>query len=134
MSDGVDFDLTELHKLTADLTAVRGKVRGNIKKAVMVTAMNIKEDWRQGAGVGSGNGFANRYESSIFFDVFDRPDEIGAEIGPETERPGGTAGFLEDAPGDVRAAPQHAGRDALRANDEDFVRGLLIAISDPLEG
>ena len=123
-------DFSELLELAADLTAAGGNVRPFVKKAVEVTARNIRDDWRQGAEVGRGDGYSERYASSIFYDVEEGPGEIGAEIGPELGRAGASAGFLEDAPGGVQASPQHAGRNATRANEDDFVRGLEIAIYD----
>ena len=123
-------DFSELLELAADLTGAGDEVGPFVKKAVEVTARNIRDDWRQGAEVGRGDGYSERYASSIFYDVEEGPGEIGAEIGPELGRAGASAGFLEDAPGGVQASPQHAGRNATRANEDDFVRGLEIAIFD----
>ena len=56
---------------------------------------------------------------------------IQTEIGPELGRtPGASAGFLEEGGGDVNAAPHHAARDAVEANEPDFERGLAIALFD----
>lgn len=125
-------DFSELRELAADLTRVPDAANRNIRKAVEVTARHVRDDWRQGAEVGRGDGYTERYASSIFYDIELGPGEISAEVGPELGRPGGSAGFLEDAGGDVQAAPQHAGRDALEANEPDFERGLEIAIFDAL--
>jgi hypothetical protein len=123
-------DFSELAELAADLSAVPAEANRNIKKAIEVTARSVRDDWRQGAEVGSGDGYSERYASSIFYDLKYPGGAIEAEIGPELGRPGGSAGFLEDAPGGVQASPQHAGRDALEANEEDFIRGLEIAITE----
>ena len=125
-------DFSELLELAPDLSAVPSTANRNIRKAIEVTARNIKEDWRQGAEVGFGEGFSNRYSGSIFYDVKFPGGAIEAEVGPEIGRPGASAGFLEDAPGGVDAPPQHAGRNALEANEGDFVRGLEIAIFEAL--
>ncbi|WP_136053435.1 hypothetical protein [Microbacterium sp. K5D] len=131
-------DFSELAELAADLSTVPPEANRNIKKALEVTARSVKEDWRQGAEVGRGDGYSERYASSIFYDIKYPLNGIEAEIGPELGRAGASAGFLEDAPGGVQAAPQHAGRDALEANEADFVRGLEIAITqaviDKVEG
>lgn len=121
-------EFSELMELAADLTGVPAEANRNVKKALEVTARSIKDDWRQGAEVSSS--YADRYASSIFYDIRYPGGAIEAEIGPELGRPGGSAGFLEDAPGGVRASPQHAGRDALEANEGDFVTGLEIAITN----
>lgn len=125
-------DFSELVELTADLTRVPSTANRFIKKAVEVTARNVRDDWRQGAEVGYGEGYSARYASSIFYDIKYPGGAIEAEVGPELGRPGASAGFLEDAPGGVDAAPQHAGRNALEANEEDFARGLELAIFDAL--
>lgn len=123
-------DFSELYELAADLSNVPSEANRNIKKAIEVTARNVRDDWRQGAEVGRGDGYSERYAWSIFYDIKFPGGAIEAEIGPELGRPGGSAGFLEDAPGGVQASPQHAGRDALEANEADFVRGLEIAITE----
>lgn len=125
-------DFSELNELAADLSNVPSAANRNIKKAIEVTARSVRDDWRQGAEVSYGEGFSARYPSSIFYDIKFPGGAIEAEIGPELGRPGGSAGFLEDSPGGVEAAPQHAGRNALEANEDDFVRGLEIAIFDAL--
>lgn len=127
-----DDDFSEIMELSADMARVPDRANRLVKKALEVTARNIKDDWRQGAEVSVGDGFSSRYPSSIFYDIKFPGGAIEAEIGPELGRPGASAGFLEDAPGDVRSAPQHAARDALRANEEDFVRGLEIAAFEAL--
>ena len=123
-------DFTELYELAADLSGAGDEVGPFVKKAVEVTARNVRDDWRQGAEVGRGEGYSERYASSIFYDMKYGRGEIGAEIGPELGRPGGSAGFLEDAPGGVKVSPQHAGRNAVRANEADFVNGLEVALFD----
>ena len=125
-------DFSELYELAADLSQAPAKAAPLIRKAVEVTARYIRDDWRQGAEVGAGEGFSASYAGSMFYDMKFEGDAIGAEIGPELGRPGGSAGFLEESPGDVRVAPQHAGRSAVRANEDDFVRGLEIAIFDAI--
>lgn len=125
-------DFSELYELAADLTRVPDRANRNIKKAVEVTARHVKDDWRQGAEVGRGDGYSEAYARSIFYDVKVGAGVIEGEVGPELGRPGGSAGFLEDAPGGVSASPQHAGRNAVRANEDDFVHGLEIAVFQAL--
>lgn len=127
-----DFDFSELRKLAADLGAAEVKVVPFVRKAVGVTARNVKDDWRKGAKVSNVRGNAARlYSSSIDYDMkLDTDGEIGAEIGPNPEKAGGTMGMLEDAPGDVRSAPQHAGRKAAKRAEADFIRGIEKAGED----
>lgn len=124
-------DFSELNELVADLTAVPEAANRNVKKAIEVTARNVKDDWKQGATVS--RGYAKSYAAAVDYTIKYPGGAIEAEIGPSLGRtPGASAGFLEDAPGGVRSSPQHAGRDALEANEEDFVRGLEIAVFDAL--
>lgn len=122
-------DFSDLARLEADLRSVPSAANRNVKKALEVTSRHIKDDWRQGAEVGGG--YAETYAPSISYDLKFPGGAIESEIGPVLGKtPGASAGFLEDAPGDVQAEPQHAGRDALEANEADFYQGLEIAVFD----
>lgn len=121
-----DDDFSELLGLAADLTNAPVAANRNILSAIKFTSVELKRDWVQGA---ERNGLTG-YAYSVDFDVTAGDGEIRSEIGPNLGRNQGSFGFVEDAPGDVRSAPQHAGRDALRANEDDFFRGLEIALFD----
>lgn len=124
-------DFSELLELAADLSAVPAAANRNVRKAIEVTARNVKDDWRQGATVS--RGYAASYAAAVDYTLKFPGGSIDAEVGPSLGKTAGaSAGFLEDAPGGVAAAPQHAGRDALEANEGDFVRGLEIAIFEAL--
>lgn len=120
-------DFAELRELAADLTAAPEEARPFIRKALQVTAHNIKDDWRKGANRSG----LSRYAADITYETKDKASEIEAEIGP-TIGDSGSFGFVEDAGGGVKSAPQHAGRDAKEANEQDFVDGLELAIFDGL--
>lgn len=119
-------DFSELFELAKDLTGAPEKANRNIDKAIKYTSVEIKKDWRQGAERTGLTGYA----ASIDFDMQYSANEIASEIGPNLGRNQGSFGFVEDANGGVQSAPQHAGRDALEANEADFYRGLEIAIFD----
>lgn len=123
----MDADFSEFNQLARDLNDAGENIARFVDKAIKFTAVNVKKDWRQGADR-SGLGL---YAADIDFDMQYPRGEIIAEIGPTPGDSGGL-GIVEDAPGDVKSAPQHAGRDALEANEEDFIRGLEIAIADSL--
>ena len=128
MSDGFTADFSELMELAADLTAVPVKAADNVRKAIQVTATNVKADWRKGAdrtALGS-------YARDITYDTKITATSVEAEIGP-TPGDGGSFGLVEDGGGGVKSAPQHAGRDAAKKNEADFIKGLTLAISEPLE-
>lgn len=126
MTDGFD----EVLRLAADLTDAPEKANRNVKKAVEVTARHIKDDMQQQA---ERNGL-EKYSRSIDYDMRFPGGAIGAGIGPNLGKPQGTFGFVDEGGGDVRSAPQHAARDALKANEDEFERGLQIALLDSLEG
>lgn len=124
-------DFSELASLASDLSNVPAAANRNVKKAIQFTSVEIKNDWRQGAEV-SGS-YARTYPAAIDFDLKFPGGAIESEIGPSLGKTSGaSAGFLEDAPGGVDGPATHAGRNALEANEEDFIRGLEIAIFDAL--
>lgn len=128
-----DFDFSELIRFEQDLGEVPVKMIPFVRKAVEVTARNIKDDWRSGIPSIESRG-SRLYEASVDYEMkLNTSGEIGAEIGPNLERPGGTFGLLEDAPGGVRSAPQHAGRKAAKKNENDFAQGLLKAAEDAMD-
>lgn len=120
-------DFAELRELAADLTAAPIETRPFIRKALQVTAQNIKDDWRKGA---NRSGLA-RYAADITYETKEKAAEIEAEIGP-TIGDSGSFGLVEDGGGGVKSAPQHAGRDAMEANEQDFIDGIEIALADGL--
>jgi len=120
-------DFSELRELAADLTRAPAEARPFVRKALQVTAQHIKDDWRKGA---NRSGLA-RYAADITYETKEKASEIEAEIGP-TIGDSGSFGFVEDAGGGVKSAPQHAGRDAMEANEDDFADGLEHAIFDGL--
>lgn len=119
-------DFSDFNKLAADLTAAPQDLLKNVRKAIEVTARNVKDDWRQGAERRSLHGYA----ASIDYDLNYPGGAIEAEIGPNHGRNQGQLGLVEDANGEITSKPQHAGRDAKRANEADFHRGLEIALYD----
>jgi len=128
VSDGVEADFSELMKLSADLTAAPAKVVPKVRQALQYTATDIKADWRRGAKRTGLEGYA----ASITYDTEIKAGSVEAEIGPDLTRNQGMFGLVEDGTGNVRSAPQHAGRDALKRAEPDFVKGLEIAIADVL--
>lgn len=117
------YDITPLRKLAEDLGKVPAAAVPELRKALEVTARGVKDDWIENA-TGLSRKHAKRYPKSIDYDMFG----LTATIGPNLGRAQGSLGFLEDAPGGIRAAPQHAGRKALASNEADFLRGIDIAL------
>lgn len=121
-------DFSELDKLAQDLTTAPAEARPFIRKALQFTAFNIRDEWRaEAARTG-----LEAYGASVGYETSEKATVIEAEIGPTPGRRQGSFGFVEDANGGVRSAPQHAGRNALKNNEADFVEGLEKALADGL--
>jgi hypothetical protein len=128
----IEFDFSEMNQLTAVLGAAPVKMIPFIRKAVEVTARNVKDDWQSDIPSIQSRG-SRAYKSSVDYTmVLDTDGSIGADIGPNLGRAGGSFGFLEDAPGGVTSAPQHSGRKAAKKNEADFMDGLAKAGEDAL--
>ena len=117
----------DVRRLAADLTAAGPAVRPFARKALQVTAHRIKDEWRAAA---NRTGLAG-YAADVTYETRESAAGVVAEIGP-TPGDSGSFGLVEDAPGGVYSAPQHAGRDALENNEDDFERGIDRAVADAL--
>ncbi|MEI3845321.1 MULTISPECIES: hypothetical protein [unclassified Microbacterium] len=124
-------DFSDLANLARDLSEVPAEANRRVKSAIEFTSINLRDDWRAGAEIS--HGFPKSYAAAISYDLHYPGGAIESEIGPVLHKtPGASAGFLEEAPGGVDGPPTHAGRNAVEANEEDFYRGLEIAITDAL--
>lgn len=121
-------DFSELDRLVADLRSVPREVAPFARKALQVTAHNIRDEWREAAARTG----LEAYGASVGYDTKVTAGGLEAEVGPTPGRRQASFGFVEDANGGVRSAPQHAGRDALKNNEDDFREGLEIAVADGL--
>ena len=114
----VSFDFSEVTKLAADLGAAPAKVRPKVRKALEVTARHVKDDW---AGDWAGSVTVPAGASSISYDV----EDTSAEIGPELKGQGPIVGMLEY--GTPNTGARGFGAAALKKNEGDFVKGILMA-------
>jgi hypothetical protein len=129
-------DFSELEALATHLSAAPVETAPFVKKALEVTARNLKDEWRSRARV-SGS-YAKSYPESISYDVHEFSGfgggEIYAEVGPKLHTtPGASSGFLEEGGGGVDGPAHHAGRDALEQVEPDYHKGIEIALADGLE-
>ena len=123
--------------LSRDLREADAKALDNLETALASTAKKVKASWQKKA---SRTGL-KKYAASVDYSKPNRNAAFGGasievDIGPNLSRGVGAPsfGFVEDAPGGVKSAPQHAGRDALADNADDFEKGINIAIGDLLDG
>jgi len=134
VADGIEFDFSDLDRLAVSLEQAAAGIEEPVKKALNVTSMKVKKDSQAAVG---GRKHFRQAARSITFDVTTRVRDIESEIGYEKGR-GGSAhlGNLIEfgAPGSPNAlAPGYELRNALEANEADFVRGILLAIDDALK-
>lgn len=126
-----DNDFSEFMSLARDLSDAPSEVNKRAEKAIEFTSIGLRNDWREGATISGG--YPASYSASISYDLRHPGNSIVSEVGPVLgATPGASAGFLDEplAPGGVDGPVHHAGRDAFEANEEDFYRGLEIAVTD----
>lgn len=132
MTDSFSIDFSEINSLVADLGEIADGVGPNVRKAVEVTARNVKDAWAEKLTGENGVPHAPR---AITYDITGTPgldkSVIEAEIGAERGRlQAPIVTVLEyGAPGN-NLAPRGYGAGALQENEADFVRGLSIALGD----
>lgn len=129
-----EIDNSELNKLAADLGKVPARSGRNLRKAIEVTARNVKDTWREKA---SGSTSFPDFPRAITYDVEGSGSRatgsnLQAEIGPDAELgyPGSWGAILEY--GSVNSPPRGYGHAALQENEADFERGIDRAIDDAL--
>lgn len=125
----MEADFSELSKLSRDLGKVAEGTEVLALKALQVTATNVKKEWGNAARRRGLRGYA----AAVSYDTEISSTGISAEIGPDRARKQGVFGLVEEAKGDVKSAPQNAGRDALKNNEADFEKGLDIALAQALK-
>lgn len=128
----IEFDFTEVDALAADLGEVPARAKVNVRKAVEVTSRGIKDDWRN-VSKGLSGRHAKGFPSTINYDIEVVSDGVIGEIGPDLGRKQGSLGFLEEGVGSQNTSGQNAMPLAVKANENDFLQGLLMAITEPLE-
>lgn len=133
----------DLNRLAADLQAAPREAWAFIGKATEVTARNVKDRWAENVDQGSASAFKH-VDESIDYDMRvlganaalsaitgGGGTGIEAEIGPNLgRRQGAFAGWFEEGQANIPAL--HPGQAALKANEDDFERGLTRAVEDGL--
>jgi hypothetical protein len=129
MPDGFELDVSDLAKLAASFGEVPKGAGQNIRKAVEVSARNVKDEWRKRL---DGSGSLGQATRSISYELKGgraiRGSQITAEIGAELGGQGSLVGIVEY--GSPTLAPRGYGLRALEDTTEDFQRGLEKALED----
>lgn len=142
----------DLSRLVIDLGKAVDGAGPFLRKAIEVTARNVRDTARENAPGSAGGSPAPYFPASITYDIgpgYDqsigqavsslltggissaRSTTLRAEIGPDKNRPQGALGNLIEY-GSANNAPWGTMHGALQANEDDFERGVEIAISDAL--
>ena len=120
-------DFSELYELSRDLGEA-GNAAPFIRKAVQVTATNVKKDSQATAGR---RRLIGQAAAAIDYDLIESEDSVGAEIGYRKGGVGDLGNIVEY--GTRHFSPSHDLGNALLGNEEDFERGLDLAIADALK-
>ena len=148
MADGISFDFSELMKLAADLGDTPDTAGPFINSAVQVTSKRITDEVKKEVGSGLWKGAA----AAIDYDVTADGHRIESEIGYDKDKAGGALGNIREfgAPGapsgvlkrdgfvpfpgsSAPRAPHNDLANALRDNEDDFVKGLNRAVDDAMK-
>jgi len=124
-----DLDFSEIDGLASDLGEVPKGAGTFIRKAVTVSARNVKDAWREKLRDSRGLPLAS---SSIAYELKGgyaiRGSTITAEIAPRLGGQGSLVFITEF--GSLATSPRGYGRAALQETQEDFADGLAKAIED----
>jgi hypothetical protein len=127
MADGFQVDFSDVLRLAASIEEAPAAASRRIRQAVVVTARNVKDDWQEplkGSATIPGGARSVSYDITGGHGI--RAEEIRADIGPVLEGQGPIVGMLEY--GTPSIGPRGYGAAALEKNQEDFQRGLQIAL------
>jgi hypothetical protein len=120
------FDFTEVDALIADMGEVPRRLHANVRKEVQVSAQDVRDDMRAVARASSGR-HARGYPIAMDYEIESLADGVIAEVGPNLGKNQGQLGFLEEGVGSQNTSPQRATMLAVRANQDSFIRGILMA-------
>lgn len=123
-----DFDFSELNALAADLGDAADALP-NVKKAVQVTANNVKTAWR---GKLQGSSTLPALPYAVSYDVKADRGGVEGEVGFDKGKPQGPLGNISEF-GTMNNPPRGFGLASLEENQADFVRGIETAIDDTLK-
>ena len=129
MAEAASFDYTDLTKLTVDIGAVPGDTSENVRTAVKVTSLNIKNAWKAKL---QGSATLPALPNAVTFDMTESATGVESDIGFDKGRKQGALGNISEY-GTPKTAPRGFGLASLHENEEDFERGIEIAIDQALK-
>lgn len=123
-----DFDFSEFDKLAADLGDAADAVPF-VKKAMQVTARNVKDAWRDKL---KGSQSLPALPYAVSYDVEVTAGGVEGEVGFDKSKNQGPLGNISEF-GSINNAPRGFGLASLEENQGDFVKGIETAIDDALK-
>lgn len=126
----VEFDLSDLSRLTAQLADVPTGSEKNFRSAAEVTSRRVKDAWN---GKLYSEGHAARTGRAITYDITVARDAVTADIGAVrgSGRQAGVVRLLEN--GSIHNGAHGYGAAALHENEDDFQHGVQLAIDAALK-
>jgi hypothetical protein len=125
-----DFDFSELSKLAADLGTVPQSTQANTRKAVEVTARKVKDSWRNKL---RGSEYLPGLPRVVSYDIEQPGGAVEAEVGFTKHSGQGDLGNVSEFGVPGRTGPRGFGLASLKENEEDFVKGIGLAVDDTLK-
>lgn len=123
-----DFDFSALDALATDLGGAADALP-NVKKAVTVTARNVKDSWRDKL---KGSSTLPALPYAVTYDVTADAGSVEGEVGFDKSRNQGPLGNISEF-GSMNNPPRGFGLASLEENQADFVKGIEQAIGDTLK-
>jgi hypothetical protein len=123
----MEFDLSDLTRLAVQLGDVPVQARPKLRQAANVTSLKVKRSWQ--ASLTGARGLPG-LRNAVSYDVRSGGSsiaEIVAEIGIDKGKSQGPLGNVSEY-GTPKVAPRAYGAKALAENQEDFQRGVEIAL------
>jgi len=127
MSDGIEFDFSELGKLAADMAHVPLIAGPNVVSALKFTSVLIKRESAKSVGNNRWSAAAGAIDFDVHGTTGARLGAISSEIGYNKDKAGGPLGNLREF-GTPHTAPSNDLLNALHNNEADFQKGLNIAL------
>lgn len=120
--------VTGLDGVVADFTGSPERLAVNLRKAVQVTCVKVRDDARRRI---AGHRYLPAYPYSITYNTTITDEGVEGEIGPDKNRPQGALGNIVEYGTSKNAPIPHLGP-ALDANENDLHIGVEIAIQQAL--
>lgn len=125
-----DFDFSDITKLAADLGAVSSETQPNVRKAVEVTARKVKDSWRNKL---RGSGYLPGLPRVVSYDIEQPGGAVEAEVGFTKHSGQGDLGNVSEFGVPGRTGPRGFGLASLKENEDDFVKGIGLAVDGTLK-